>query len=454
MKSSGSEAKKKAFVQTVQEQVGRLAEHVYEWMAEAERGLSEVEGEVTEVMRQIGQGLLCAACQLSVPSYPEPEIACACGEQAAYIRLRTGQMKTQLGQLHFKRPYYLCAHCGQGTYPQDEALGFCAGSISAGLDELLAYVGSLLPFDEAAGLLEKLSGLHVSSRRIRQSTERLGQRVQAQEEQAIAAAWAGTEPLAPPAPQAAPQRLSISMDGMIVLMRHQQGKEQKLGAVYTTRAKPSPQRPQELEVRAEQISFYTAQADAATFGRGLWLEAQRRGVAQAEEVVVIGDGAHWIWRLAEEHFPDATQILDWYHASQYVWQAARAIYGETSEMGKQWAQHRLDQLWDGQVDPLLSCLKEHDRHRAVQETIAYFTHNRQRMDYPHYRALGLQIGSGTIESGCKHVIAHRLKQAGMRWSEEGAQAVAKLRARLKSNRWDETAQLLPPPSRSYNRSAA
>src|SRR5690606_11176341 len=114
----------------------------------------------------------------------------------------------------------------------------------------------------------------------------------------------------------------------------QGGREQKLGAVYTTKPKPSRKRPDELEGRAEQISFYTNMADAATFGRGLWLEAQRRGVDQAEQVVVIGDGAHWIWRLADEHFPEAIQILDWYHASAYVWKAAHAIYGEGSDIGK------------------------------------------------------------------------------------------------------------------------
>ena len=454
MKFSASEKKKEAFVQTLQEQVGRLAEGLYEWMGQEQRTLTEMEAEVTPVMRQLGTAFLQASCALWVPQYAEPQIRCDCGEEAEYVRMRTGQTKTQLGVLRLRRPYYLCESCGQGRYPVDEALGFCAGSISAGLDELLAYVGSLLAFDEAAGLLEKLSGLSVSSARIRRSTEELGKRVKEQEGQAVNNVWERGDPPLATAPLPSSQPLYISMDGVSVLIRQQGGREQKLGAVYTTKAKPSRKRPDELEVRAEQMSFYTEMADAASFGRGLWLEAQRRGVAQAEQVVVIGDGAHWIWRLADEHFPDAIQILDWYHASSYIWNAAHAIYGEGSDIGNHWAQRRLDQLWEGKLDQLLLHLQRHAQRKAVKEAISYFQNNRTRMAYPRYREMGLQIGSGTIESGCKHVIAHRLRQAGMRWTEEGAQAVAKLRARLKSGRWNETAKLIPPPSRSYNRTAA
>ncbi|GIV76592.1 MAG: hypothetical protein KatS3mg050_0986 [Litorilinea sp.] len=445
---------KEAFVQAVQERVGQLAAELYERMAQASRTLGEMEEAVTQAMWQVGRELLQTLCEQEVPRYPEGQIRCECGETAEYVRMRTGQMKTQLGVLRLRRPYYLCESCGQGCYPMDEALGFCAGSISAGLEELLAYVGSQLAFEEAAGLLEQLRGLSVSSGRIRRATEELGKRVQAEEAHAVEEAWeqGETPPVTAPLPPSQP--FYISMDGVSVLIRKQGGREQKLGAVYTTRAKPARQRPDELEIRAEEMSFYTEMADAETFGRGLWLEAQRRGLAQAEQVVVIGDGAHWIWRLADEHFPGAIQILDWYHASSYIWKAAQAIYGPESDLGKRWARQRLDQLWEGKLDPLRKELQKYATHQAVQEAMAYYQNNRTRMDYPRYRQMGLQIGSGVIESGCKHVIAHRLRQAGMRWTEEGAQAVAKLRARLKSGRWQETAALIPPPKRSYHRSAA
>jgi len=95
------------------------------------------------------------------------------------------------------------------------------------------------------------------------------------------------------------------------------------------------------------------------FGRALWLEGYRRGVTQAKEVVAIGDGTHWIWALVEEHFPRAIQIVDWYHASEYIWRVAHAVHGEGSGLAKQWAKNRLDELWDGKVDAVLLRFQEH-----------------------------------------------------------------------------------------------
>jgi hypothetical protein len=223
---------------------------------------------------------------------------------------------------------------------------------------------------------------------------------------------------------------------LLVHTRQEGWKETKLGAFYTPTTVVPTKRPEELEVRAQDMSFYVDFADPAIFGRALWLEGYRRGVTKAKEVVAIGDGAHWIWNLIAEHFPEAVQIVDWYHATEYIWRAAYAIYGEGSDLAKQWAKKRLDELWAGKVDEvLLHCQQHASAGEACHQAITYYTNNRERMRYPEYRAQGLQIGSGSIESGCKHVIGARLKQAGMIWNVEGARAVAKVRARLKSRRW-------------------
>ena len=175
----------------------------------------------------------------------------------------------------------------------------------------------------------------------------------------------------------------------------------------------------------------------------------------AAEVVVIGDGAHWIWNLAAEHFPEALQIVDWYHASQYIWQVAGAVYGEGSDLAAQWAKARLDELWDGKVADVLAAFRAHrSAGKPVQEAITYYTNNQARMRYPDYRARGIQVGSGTIESGCNHVIGARLKQAGMIWQLDGARAVASVRTWLKSGRWAEAMALRPPRHRAYQRAAA
>jgi hypothetical protein len=198
----------------------------------------------------------------------------------------------------------------------------------------------------------------------------------------------------------------------------------------------------------EQPSYGAALKEAEPFGWHVYLEAERRGVRQADEVIVIGDGAHWIWKLAEMHFPDATQIVDWYHASQYLWNAGTAIYGEGTAARADWVEQQLDALWNGRIDDVLAALEPHAQDDgAVDASISYYTTQRGRMDYPSYRARGLQIGSGTIESTCKHLVSARLKQAGMIWSEEGAEAVVSVRAWLKSGRWAEAMALRPAPRR-------
>lgn len=153
-----------------------------------------------------------------------------------------------------------------------------------------------------------------------------------------------------------PERFYISMEGVLAHIHDHGWKEIKAGCVYTTRICRSRRRAGEHDIRAQQQSYVASLSDAATFGWPLWAEATRRELEQAEEVVVIGDGAHWIWRLAEEHFPGATQIVDYYHASEYVWNAATTIYGETSAERTVWAKQQLDYLWQGKLVEVLASL--------------------------------------------------------------------------------------------------
>lgn len=137
-----------------------------------------------------------------------------------------------------------------------------------------------------------------------------------------------------------------------------------------------------------------------------------------------------------------------------MWQAANAIHGEGTPAAKAWAKAELDLVWENQVASVIPHLEPYlSKGEAVAAAHTYLTNNQQRMQYATYRAQGLQVGSGSIESGCKHVLGARLKQAGMRWSRDGAQAVAKVRARLKSGRWDETIAQRPPLQRGYVRQA-
>jgi len=373
---------------------------------------------------------------------------------AAYQRQRTAQVTTLLGSISIRRSYYLCAACGHGQHPLDAQLQFCAGSRSQALDELLALLGATQDsFGEAATVLERLTLVHVSPNSVREATEQLGALLRDHQAQPCA-----ERPASPPrraSATASPSRLYITMDGVLAHLHERGWSEIKVGCCYHTQARVDRKRPERLEIRAHSPSYVSALEEAQTFGWRLWEEAVRRGVLRSAEVVVLGDGAHWIWNIAERHFPRAIQIVDWYHASEYVWNAASTIWGEASPKRADWAQAQLDKLWESQVAEVLLELEQwRERGEAVEAALSYYREHQERMDYASYRARNLQIGSGSVESACKQLVSARLKQAGMIWEAGGAEAVATVRAWLKSERWEEAMGLRGVRKRSYRRKQA
>ena len=166
-------------------------------------------------------------------------------------------------------------------------------------------------------------------------------------------------------------------------------------------------------------------------------ETQRRGFDRAQRQVILGDGALWIWNLADELFPDALQIVDVFHAKGYLFEAARAIYGAGTDLAGQWGKQCRDELDQGRIDDILAALAEHTSCPEADACSSYITNNRARMDYPRFRALGLCITTGVVEAGCKYVVATRFKRSGMRWTVNGANAILALRCAILSNRFDD-----------------
>ena len=430
-------------------QLGRLIQEVSAWVQAEPRCLEEIEAQTVGALRALGTALLEGVVGLATatPS-PAPTLSCRCGQTARLVRSRPATVRTVLGTITVARPYYHCTAWHHGTVPVDAALGLVAGSTSAGLDELLALLGAQEDsFAQGAAVLEKLTLVHVCPNLVRAATERLGQDLGAAEAGTVAAAWHGA-PV--PSPGSAPTRRYVSLDGVLV-PTDGGWRECKLGTVYATVSRPAPRHPDEMVLRAPEASFVALVDGPEPFGQRLWCEAARRGVLDAVEVVALGDGAHWIWNVVAEHFPTARQIVDWYHAVAYLEPAGAAIYGEGSDLARQWVRQQRNALWAGDVPAVLTALQHHRRAGpAVQAAQTYYTHNQDRMDYPAYRAAGLQVGSGPIESGCRHVIGMRLKGAGMHWGLAGVQAVATVRAWLKSGRWDEAMALRSRRCRTYH----
>jgi hypothetical protein len=421
-----------------------MAERLYEGVIEGRPVLEEMEKDVLAELHGFGNQMLSALVGVWSEEYPAASIACECGEEANYQRKRSGQCKTLLGTIEVKRAYYLCAHCQQGSCPLDKRLGFCAGSISAGLDELLALLGCQFSFAHSAEMVKQLTLVEVSPNRCRRSTEALGRLVAEEEERVRHQAWEQATLHLPTVSQDPIDPLYISADGVTVHTRETGWREHCVGAVYT--AKRSGQ-----EIRGDAISYTTELGSRPKFAQHLWLEADRRGLQEAKTVIFIGDGAAWLWEMAHDLFPEAIQILDWYHATSYLWAVAREFHPKDEHSAQQWIDPYLANLAHSNTVLVLQQLQLLAASSpAARSAITYFTHNLARMDYARYRQLNLQIGSGTIESACKHLIAARLKQAGMRWQIENARYLGKLRARFKSQRWPETIALRPLPSRSYS----
>src|SRR5262249_3685393 len=158
--------------------------------------------------------------------------------------------------------------------------------------------------------------------------------------------------------------------------------------------------------------------------------------------VVIGDGAEWIWNIADQYFPGAIQIVDLYHARQHLWQLARALYPNEDVKQKRWVMRQQDKLDQGQIDKLVRSLRSVEpSHAELAEKIRteadYFEKNSARMRYPEFRRQHLFIGSGVIEAGCKTVIGSRLKQSGMFWTVRGANAILALRCSQLNRRFED-----------------
>lgn len=445
-------------VTSMSERMAVLTRTLSTWMQEQPHTLAEVEHHVLRLLKELGTSLVAGLAHLVAPADPAPAIACACGQVAAYQRERKAQVTTLLGPISIWRAYYLCAACGTGQHPLDAQLQFCAGSRSAALDELLALLGATQDsFVQAAKVLERLTLVHVSANSVREATEHLGcvlleQQAQQQSERApspptCASTTASTTASSSP--------LYITMDGVLAHLHERGWSEIKVGCCYHTRSRVDRKRPERLEIRAESASYVSALKEAREFGWRLWQEALRRGYLSCEEVVVLGDGAHWIWNIAEKHFPRATQIVDWYHASEYLWNAASAIWGEASLRRAEWAHDQLDLLWEGKIKEVLAELELwRESGEAVEAAFSYYSEHQTRMDYASYRARGLQIGSGSAESACKQLVSARLKLSGMIWDADGAEAVAMVRAWLKSERWEEAIALRGVRRRSYRRKQA
>ena len=375
-------------------------------------------------------------------------LRCDCGKVANYAGRRSKRFETALGTLTLQRAYYHCAACGRGFCPRDRALGMAAGSLSPGVLRMVAQVGALVSFQEGSELLAALAGVTLDAKHVERTAEALGEQVAADEKCRV-------EP--PPADACLPT-LYLGMDGTGIPMRPAEllgrpGKQPD-GSAKTREAKlcavwSAEQRDERgfAVLDAGSVSYSAGIESAAihdtdmaypAFAQRVLREAQRRGFERAPRQVILGDGALWIWNLADEHFPGARQIVDRFHAKQHLSQAGKAIWGPDSGLGREWAAERHAELDGGDLRAIVRALRIHAaREPEARRCIDYISRNRCRMRYPSFHQGGLCTSTGVLEAGCKLAVATRLKRAGMHWTLRGANAILALRCAKLSHRLND-----------------
>ena len=377
-----------------------------------------------------------------------------CGGPARYAGRHATTCTTALGPLPLTRASYHCAACTQGCCPRDRALGVDGAALSPAVTRRVGTAAALVSFAEGSALLGDLAGLTVQAKQVERTAEALGREMAVDERQQVVPAEEAE--IAP--------TLSLGLDGTGVPVRQAEvagrpGKqadgssktrEVKRCTVWSAEGRDA----EGVPVRDEGSVSYSAAIESAAmrdtdatcsaFARRVEREARRRGVDRANRRAVLGDGAPWIWNIAGEYFPEATQIVDRFHAKAHLSGVAKVIYGTPSDLGDAWAQARHAELDAGHLHKLVAALADHSRSRTdaskreeIRKCLGYLWGNRRRMRYPAFRAQGLCTSTAVVEAGCKVAIGTRLKRAGMHWTVRGANAIIALRCSKLSGRFED-----------------
>ncbi|MBV8234670.1 MAG: ISKra4 family transposase [Acidimicrobiia bacterium] len=344
------------------------------------------------------------------------------------------------------RAYYLCPACHAGHVPVDAALGFSARQLTPGAEEIATLAGTCDSFADAAEkLLPKMAGLRLSESTVERTTEAAGER--------LGALWDGGRTLGATAAwrwnrDARGRTVAyVSVDATGVGIQGECGAKADgrmiwVGKVFNPRVAPTEAFPKPHPGAAR---YQAGLMDLEELGARLRRQAAQVGMDRAEQWVALTDGGNGLDDFMEVFFPRAVRILDFYHAAEHLGDLAKAYCGGDAAaaegLTEQWS-HQLKHEGGEAILTTLEALDLNGRSAAVREehrqVSGYVRNNRRRMDYPRYRAEGWQIGSGHIEAACKTVVNQRLKQSGMRWGSDGADAVCHLRAlyESESGQWD------------------
>ncbi len=404
---------------------------------------------VRSAMHQAGAAALTELLQFAAPDAGQRAIPCSCGRPAQFRELRSKPVLTAVGPVKVSRPYYLCPHCHTGQFPADVELDIQDTEFSPGVRRMQAVVGQEAAFDHGRQQMELLAGLRVTTKSVERVAEAVGADIAARERDEIQRAMQLNLSMVVGEPIPI---MYVEMDGtgVPVVKKETLGRpgktagqpahtrEAKLGCVFTQTTWDE----EGYAIRDPASTTYVGAIETAEeFGKRIYREAVQRGWNRAEKKTVLGDAAEWIWNIANEHFPDATQIVDLCHAREHLWGVARKLSGPEAEQ-RRWMMIHQDLLDEGKIEALVQFLRAIDSStpelaEKIRTEAEYFDKNTKRMRYPEFRRQHLFVGSGVIEAGCKTVIGSRCKQSGMFWTVRGANAILALRCCHLNGRFED-----------------
>jgi hypothetical protein len=444
-----------------------VADDVVEWVygqVEAagteDRDLGSLERAVDRVTLEVRRRVL---ERLAQEAAAREEFGCpVCGEMLHVVRHHQWRtVESAFGPVRFERSYGLCPHCLQYCFPADVALGLHERApTSPRVQEICALMALRAPVAQAEHDVQRLTGVRISASTLHREARRQGERALElrQKQERLTETPDGVAVLAARAPSL-PQHstMVIEIDAWNIRERDPWGQTEsrrKAGKdperwhwVYTATVFRLDQRATKQSGRPTiaDRGYVATRQGIESFKRQLYAEALQRGLLQAETVLVLGDGAVWIWKLTADTFKTARQRLDLYHANEHLWTLAGELYGQGSPEAKAWVRpylRWLEQRKDGALDVIESLEQlqrtleafDEKQQKALAREVAYLTEHKDRMDYKQARKLGQPGGSGAIESTCSQY-QRRFKLTGQFWSLAGDEALLALDTLHRNGRW-------------------
>jgi hypothetical protein len=437
-----------------------LAEDVAEAIqaeGQAEVLIGDVEMALRESLREIGRsGLKCFL--ENADGEVEAEIECACGGTLKYQRRRDATIWSVFDKVVYRRAYYAGCTCGKGHAPVDRRYGIEPGKVTAGLAHLIALSGINKAFEEGRKWLKEFLLFEVSENTVRAETQKMGE-LQRQADTELVKEMQDESGLQkrersqPPAPHilygsidAAKVRIEPRTEKEKAVENRETWRDLKAGCWYEGEIVPTRQRSVRQKdkaqragvvLRAKNQQYFCDIEKAEEFGKLFWATGCAVGADRARILVFICDGAVWIWNLINHYFPNAIQIVDWYHAADRLKRIAEEAFSNLEER-QAWLEKNTEDLWQGSVEAVIeACQLLARSSNLAKQSLLYYGNNMERMRYAQFRAAGYLIGSGVIESGCKQIVTQRLKLPGAQWNVDGAVLTAKARAAWMSGNWQK-----------------